>query len=63
LDHFSGGGSGEIDVDGTFDGVQRQADEMQQSHSKQVVPVRDVERTFPSGGNSGRRPMVRCREL
>lgn len=44
-------GLGEIDVEGAFDGVQSRADEMRQSHGKQVVPVRDVERTFPDGRN------------
>ncbi|WP_374303786.1 error-prone DNA polymerase [Ferrovibrio sp.] len=44
-------GLGEIDIDGAFDGVQSRADEMRQSHGKQIMPVKEVEATFPDGRN------------
>lgn len=40
-----------IDVDGAFDGIQSRADEMRQSHGKQIMPVREVEVTFPDARN------------
>lgn len=44
-------GLSSIDVDGAFDGIQSRADEMRQSHGKQVMPVKEVEVTFPDARN------------